>query len=147
MSMLAEGSLESPCSLWTKHSINSLGLRKLEENRMSYHRLRGKRGQARRTGPTESKAPHVKPTCGAPTPKFTSALCVRATRPSLPLQRGHWAGGPGSFLFFPLDGIHGAEHSTPRIHWGVTKRGCPTPEFILAVCVRATRHYSYVGDF
>src|SRR5713101_4889892 len=31
------------------------------------------------------------------------------------------AGDPGSFLFFPLDGIHGSEHTTPRIHWGVTK--------------------------
>src|SRR5713101_3741411 len=34
--MLAEGSLECPCWLRTKYSINSLGLRKLEENRMSY---------------------------------------------------------------------------------------------------------------
>src|SRR5712664_2426345 len=36
------------------------------------------------------------------------------------------AGGPGSFLFFPLDGIHGSKHITPGNQWGVTKRGCPT---------------------
>src|SRR5712692_9972075 len=91
MSMLAEGFLESPCSLWTKHSINSLGLRKLEENRMSCHRLRGKRGQARRTGPTESKAPHVPQshsgrkrrvnrTCGAP----ITQIHLRTLRPGHP---------------------------------------------------------------
>ncbi len=45
MSMLAEGCLESPYSLWTKHSINSLGLMELHENRVSYDPVRGRRGQ------------------------------------------------------------------------------------------------------
>ncbi len=44
--MLPEGSLVSPCSLCTKHSINSLELSKLEENRTSHDQLRGKRGQS-----------------------------------------------------------------------------------------------------
>ncbi len=42
--MLAEGSRDSPRSLGTKHLINSLGLSRLDENRISYDQLRGKRG-------------------------------------------------------------------------------------------------------
>src|SRR5260370_5235127 len=98
-------------NILVRYSINCLGVRKLEENPMSYDRLRRFRGQVRgmrRTeagilfrvrrdganeerGTTRAKAPHVPQrhsgrkrrvnrTCGAPTPKFIPALCVRATR-------------------------------------------------------------------
>jgi len=46
------------------------------------------------------------------------------------------AGGPGSLLFFPLDGIHRGEDATVAIHLTVKKRGVPHASGLrVGVCI------------
>src|SRR6266566_4531298 len=46
------------------------------------------------------------------------------------------AGGPGSLLFFPLDGIHRGEDATVAIHRTVKKRGVPHASGLrVGVCI------------